>query len=228
LLLTAGVTQAAVTYDWEMNPGFAEYHAAQPSSTDVLQGNLGTVKAGGFHWVTPAPGEQWLTDGAIDSECIRSILQDFAAANCSLWIIYDFEPTVLTEINTFGASGDADGRVFQNVSVGYKDQFGMWHSLIDYAHTGPYYRSNVDSHSSLIHIYDTEGGPILDGGGTPIVFHGLAFKFWLVDNTMNWFMDPFDPGLNTASKIKEIDAIPEPTTIALLGLGGLALLRRKR
>jgi len=229
MLLMAGLSQAAVTYTWEMNPGFAEYYAAQPRSDDVLNGLMGTVKAGGFHWVTPAPGEQWLTDGVIDPEGIRSILQDFAPGSLSLWIIYDLpEPTVLTEINTFGASGDADGRLFQNVSVAYKDQYGMWHTLIDHATTGPFYRSNVDSHSSLIHIYDDQGGPILDENGEPIVFHGLSLQFWLVDNTQNWFMHHFDPGVNTASKIMEIDAIPEPATVLLFGLGGLALLRRKR
>ena len=203
LLLIASIARSATTYTYELVETFDDW-SVPISANDVLEGmwDNATIIAGGFHPSLP-DGPQ-LTDGQLGSPT-DSVLLDFAPGKLSLHIRYDLdEPVVLMEIRTFGGNPDKDGRVFQDVDFEYKDANGVWQEFLHEATTGPYYVSNNGQwEGSLIRVYDDTGGPLLAGE----LIYGLGFKFWLVDNTMDWFLPRDDPNVNTASIIKEIDAI---------------------
>lgn len=207
LLLIASIARSATTYTYELVETFDDW-SVPISANDVLEGmwDNATIIAGGFHPSLP-DGPQ-LTDGQLGSPT-DSVLLDFAPGKLSLHIRYDLdEPVVLMEIRTFGGNPDRDGRVFQDVDFEYKDANGVWQEFLHEATTGPYYVSNNDQwEASLIRVYDDTAGPLLGGE----LIYGLGFKFWLVDNTQDWFLPRDDSGVNTASIIKEIDAVCEAT-----------------
>ncbi|NWK54384.1 PEP-CTERM sorting domain-containing protein [Verrucomicrobiaceae bacterium N1E253] len=48
------------------------------------------------------------------------------------------------------------------------------------------------------------------------------------DNTMNWYTKE-DVGIGSGSRGSTLSlAVPEPSSVALLGLGGIALIMRRR
>jgi len=227
-LVSVPSAMAATTYTAELVNMMADW-SVPIDNTDALNGKVGTVEAGGFHWAFPVEANPpALTDG-VPGVAVASVLQDFAPGALSLQIKYEqaegWVPSALKEVRTFCANeGGRDGRVRQNVDVEWKDAGGVWSPLITEAITGSYYSSNHGQWgASLIRVKDDSGGMLLGGQ----VIHGLRFKFWLVDNTGDWFLPRWEPALNTASIIKEMDAVvPEPAGLLLLGLGGLLLRRR--
>lgn len=227
VLLSLGLASAAgaaTAYSDEL-VGTMDDWSVPISSSDALNGLIGTVEEGGFHGAFPTEANPAaLTDG-VAGPGVAAVLADFSSP--SLKIRYDeangWVPTMLKEVRTFGANHD--GRVRQNVDVEWKDAAGNWNELITEAITGSYATSNGGQwNASLIRIRDDSDG-LLVGGQT---VYGLRFTFWMVDNSGDWFLPRNDPALNTSSIIKEIDAIvPEPATLSLLALGGLLLRRRQ-
>jgi len=222
---------AATVWTGAMYANFSDYPVPL-SSTDLINGlnqyNGGAViEAGGFHWAFP-DGPQ-LTDGVLGSGT-DSVLQDFAPGNLALQIRYILPvPTVLAEIRSFGGNPGRDGRVFQDLDVEVSPDGVNWLEIVHEAITAPFYTSNPSNEASLIRIYD-DAGPLVEG----VPIKEIRLKYWLVDNSQNWFLPRTEGGLNTAPIIKEIDVLPIPEPSSILALAGGAasmagfLVRRKR
>jgi hypothetical protein len=206
-------------------------------SNDLLNGVFGTVEAGGFHAATPPPGEVDLTDG-IEGAGVEAVLADFL--NPSLQIRYDFvSPVDITEIRVFAANYTPptyNSRAYQNYDVEYMlDGDPNTYSLLNYVRATNYgsWNGSIESvGATLTNIYDDSQYFLLED----VV--QLRFRFYCVGQTTGGFWDPWDsghpedvdgnPAAFEASIIKEIDVLPEPASLSLLALGGMALLRRKR
>ncbi|UCG16795.1 MAG: PEP-CTERM sorting domain-containing protein [Phycisphaerales bacterium] len=207
-------------------------------ATDALNGMFGTVEAGGFHAATPAPGEVDLTDG-IEGAGVEAVLADFS--NPSLQIRYDFTtPINVREIRVFASNPGPpyNSRAYQNYDVEYMlDGDPTTYELLDYVRSTEYGNWNGQTEfvgSTATRIRNDSYGWLLQD----VV--QLRFRFYCVGQTTGGFWDPWDaghpedtdgnPAAFEASIIKEIDVIdviPEPASLMLLALGGLALLRRR-
>ncbi|MDH7601665.1 MAG: PEP-CTERM sorting domain-containing protein [Armatimonadota bacterium] len=229
LIITSAAAWSAPTYSWELTASFADL-SRQPSSNDVIQGKNVTnggavIESGGFHWAFPDQADaKYLTDGIYGAN-VHSVLHDYAFP--SLKIRYEFDPTPVWEILSFGGNPDKNGRVFQNVDVEVKVA-GDWFEIIHEATTGPYYVHNGGRwEASLIRIYDDSGGMLLDG----LPIEGVRLTYWSPDNTQDWFLPRTEPNAICASIIKEIDVVvPEPATVIglLIGVGGVLARRRNK
>lgn len=154
-------------------------------------------------------------------------LYDENAAD-SFWVDQGtFEATLVSEFNFYQEVFDADPLAFQgqtatfdfttvsnNLPAGY-DAVGFIKVLDGFSSWATYQITTVDltggSSGSLSLLVDGSG---LTGAGTPFVQAG----FWV----KGAYVSSDDPAASTG-----VEIIPEPFTIALLGLGGLFLRRRK-
>jgi len=205
-------------------------------SGDLLHGMFGTVEAGGFHPATPPPGEEDLTDG-VEGLGVEAVLADYS--NPSLQIRYDFEnPIDITEIRVFAANytpPNYNSRAYQNYDVEYMLAGDpTTYELLDYVRCTDYGAWNGSTEfvgATFTRIYDDTSYWLLQD------VTQLRFRFYCVGQTTGGFWDPWDPdhpedvddnpAAFEASIIKEIDVIPEPASLSLLLLGGLAVLRRR-
>jgi hypothetical protein len=234
----ATATMAAPTYYKEAVDGTVGALSRPILAGDLIGGMFGTVEAGGFHAATPPPGEVDLTDG-IEGAGVEAVLADYL--NPSLQIRYDFaQPIDITKIRVF-ASNPAIGqpynsRTYQNYDLEYMvDGDATTYTLLQYVRSTDYGQWNGSTEfvgSTLTEIYDDAATFVLQD----VV--QLRFRFYCVGQTTGGFWDPWDPGhpedvdgqnaAFEASIIKEIDVLPEPASLLLVGLGGLALLRRRQ
>ncbi|MEM8781951.1 MAG: DUF4623 domain-containing protein [Planctomycetota bacterium] len=126
------------------------------------------------------------------------------------------------QITTFtGSAGVLDA----TVALTSASERGMDYAVID----GEAYLATIDTVSNLVRLYDAtdvENLVLLDsenlttstasnGNGTSAVSFGVLNG------------DPVLYALNTNNGIQAFSVVPEPATAALLGLGGLAMLRRR-
>ena len=234
--LFATTAVAAPTYSTETVDGPVGALSEPILSNDLLNGMFGTVEAGGFHAATPPPGEVDLTDGIAGAD-VEAVLHDFL--NPSLQIRYDFvNPIDITEIRVFAANYTPpiyNSRAYQNYDVEYMLAGDpTTYSLLDYVRATNYGAWNGSLElvgATLTNIYDDSQHFLLED----VV--QLRFRFYCVGQTTGGFWDPWDdghpedvdgnPAAFETSIIKEIDVLPEPCTLALLGLAGLALVRRR-
>jgi len=186
------------------------------SGTDLLQGRIGALEAGGFHSATPGGvpgGLADLTDGVV-GVAEEAVLLDFPGntdpANRALQVRYDFDPPRhLDQVKVFSAN--PFGRVFQNYDVEYSQpNDATYQSLAAKARAGNYGDSNPS-------IYTYSRTTIRSSASDPIAVSvdSLRFTFYPVSGTDNGFRDPFDPGepgdqdgyaeAFESSVIKEID-----------------------
>lgn len=223
------------------------------SQTDCLAGKIPTVLPGdmGWHPVNTDPADQLpaFTDGGgMRPTGLTGLLNDFPPAGQPAKLVdYDMTGTMCNAlgvgtINVF-TSNNEDGRIFSTTVVKYSIDGGLNYTLLGYFQSDPSGTINaagnpesIGQKATMVSIYDDAGGAIIPAGVT-----NLEFNLYGVDNTQGQMRDPFDgvnpftgvddtlTAPNTSPLVMELDviAIPEPATLALLVLGGLAVLRRR-
>ncbi len=208
------------------------------SSTDLVQGMIATELPGdmGWHPVNTNPADQLpaFTDGIMDSGTgLSGLLNDFPGAGTpTKKIQFDFaSPKTIDMIRIYSENGD--GRVFQTYTVEFSSDGSSWSSPI-YVQSHASGTVNAGAYTQVLTELFDDAGPLATG------VTNVRFDFYAVHSNDNTLHDPFD-GVNpftgvddglaapfTSPLIKEIDIVPEPTTIGLLGLGLLGFLRRRR
>ncbi|MCP4246204.1 MAG: PEP-CTERM sorting domain-containing protein [bacterium] len=213
------------------------------ASGDLIAGMIATELPGdlGWHPANTNPADQLaaFTDGAgILGSGLTGLLNDNGPAGAPVKLVmYDLGgPTDVTGINIFTGNNGLDGRVFSTTTVYSSTDGGTNYNLLGYFQSDPSGTINSGGPwgSTLVSISD-DANPVLLSGVT-----NLEFDFFSVDNTQGQMRDPFDginpftgvdDGLTSAfvsPLVFEIDVLPEPTSLSLLVLGGLAVLRRRR
>jgi hypothetical protein len=162
---------------------------------------------------------------------VDGLLNDFPGAGVpTKRVTYDLAGADVTGINILSGNDGGDGRVFMTVAI-YTDG-----NLLAYVESDPLgtinNAANNSWRSTYVQIFDDASSVLAAGVGT------IQFDFYAVDNTGGQYRDPFDgvnpftgidDGLSAAfvsPLIWEIDVLPEPTSLVLLSLLGLALRRR--
>ncbi len=212
---------------------------------DLLSGLIGSDDGLGWHGANPFAGDTPAALATFTNDAGNNGLQALAidapgagvpnkTVNYDLGGAFDIE-----KINIFSAWGDA--RVASTAVVSFSTNGGGSFSQIGYFQSDPSGFSFLPVNTinaTLVEITDDQGG-LLGSGVTDITFELYAA------GTGPDAADPFDgtnPFTGTddgiaassiASALSEIDVIgtptiPEPASAALLGLGGLALLLRRR
>lgn len=212
---------------------------------DLLSGLIGTELTGdlGWHPANSDPLDRlpaFTDDGGIRGTGLTGLMNDFpGTGNPAKLVAYDLGGTFdIGRIQILSGNNGKDGRVFSTTVVNYSTDGGNSFSLLGYFQSDPSGTVNVGQQwgSTLVEIFDDASPTLLAG-----VTH-LQFNLFAVDNTAGQMRDPFDgvnpytgldDGLTAAfvsPLIFEIDviAVPEPTTLALLGLGVLLLWRRRQ
>ena len=225
LALTATSAQAAVMVTTETDlapsgPGHLTaytptFTAGGPSDSDLLEG-LSAISSSGDFEREGSAGLSALTDGSVQTYYHTTHLNDavdyltthsaYATAGGGEEAVYDLGATIdLAEIVIYGGWNDR-GRDAQNVDVLVSDDNVSFTSL------GATLGGNSNHGSPISHR-----NSITDDSGT------LA-------SGVRYIKLDFGGVENGYTGYTEIDAfaVPEPSTTALLGLGGLALILRRR
>ena len=231
LAIVGATAMTAVAADVWSGTMYATYSDFNPaiSSTDALQGKVGVIDAGGFHFALPNDPAKF-TDGQLGAN-IDCVLADYGSP--TLTVRYEdtasnWTPAAIKGIYSFAGNDGKDGRVFQDLQVQWKDSTGTWNTAFGGANltapTSGYGVHNGGQWQGSILALTNDAGDKLFGGAT---VYGLKFTYWAVDNTQDWFVPPTDTGAVAATILKEIDVVvPEPASLLLLGLGSLFLRRR--
>jgi hypothetical protein len=241
--LITGSATAAVTSTTTHGPESTSLNSSIAVG-DLLSGLIGTELTGdlGWHSANTDPLDRlpaFTDDGGIRGTGLTGLMNDFpGAGNPAKLVAYDLGGTFdIGRIQILSGNNGKDGRVFSTTVVNYSTDGGNNYSLLGYFQSDPSGTSNAGQWgSTMVEIFD-DANPTLVAGVTH-----LQFNLYAVDNTGGVMRDPFDgvnpftgldDGLSAAfvsPLIFEIDVIvvPEPTTLALLGLGALLLWRRRQ
>ncbi|GMV96065.1 MAG: PEP-CTERM sorting domain-containing protein [Phycisphaerae bacterium] len=224
---------------------------AQPiAAGDLLSGLIGSEQAGdiGWHGVNTAAEDQlpaFTDDHGPNGRPFYGLLNDpfnggLGSDQPVKLVRYDLGgPKNITELRIFtGNINGADGRIFSTTVVKYSTDGGNIFQDLGYFQSDPSGTINNalagNFFTTLVRIFDDQSPTLLSG-----VTH-LQFNFYAVHRNNDTMHDPFD-GVNpftggndnlaspfTSPLVYEIDALPEPGTLALLGLGGLLIRGRRR
>jgi len=243
----AGVAQAGL-----VTPGYSlavdqgeEVDLTYPAAAgDLISGMIATELAGdlGWHPANTNPADQLpaLTDGTINGG-LAGLLNDNNPGVPVKRIQYDFSSaTDVNEIRVFSGNDGRDGRVFHTYTVEFSSDNGSnWSTPI-------YVQSHdsgvINGANSPTNNWRNVLSRLTDASGDlASAATNVRFDFYSVDNTQGQNRDPFD-GVNAFTGVDDgltaafvsplvwgIDVLaPEPGTMALLAIGGMALLRRRR
>lgn len=244
VLAVAAGTAAAAPVATTTHGATATDLNAMISATDLIAGQIGAEQPGDTGW-HPAVGDPLdklpaLTDGSgIRGTGLTGLMNDFpGAGNPAKLVRYDLGGAKnIAAINVLSGNNGKDGRVFSSAAVRYSTDGGANFGLLGYFQSDPSGTINGGQWGSTFMSIADDGGGALIAGATHV-----QFDLYAVDNTGGQMRDPFD-GVNpftgaddglTAAFVSplvfELDVIevPEPASLTLLALGGLALIRRRR
>jgi len=217
---------------------------------DLISGQIATELPGdlGWHGANADPLDKlpaFTDDIGERGTGLTGLLNDFpGAGNPAKRVQYTLPAaTDISRLQILSGNAGGDGRIFSTTVVSYSvDNGGSFNPLgsSGYFQSDPSGTINNSGsspryYSTMVSIYD-DASPLLQAGVTDLIF-----EFYAVDNTGGQMRDPFD-GLNpftgsddlltapiASPLIWEIDvlSIPEPSALALLALGLLALRRAK-
>ena len=205
LLTTANVTALQAS-----GPGF--YAPFTPSNTDLLQTSLGSSIFGGSFALENTGGVPILNNGQFSITGIGNNNPELATAGNNAFVQYDLSLAAaplgydISGIDTYGGWNDA-GRDRQVFKISY--------SLV--------------GSSDFVYLGAVDSNPAAGGNPTAIRAQFPTSLTGVDGIRIDWFGGQE----NGYAGIGEIDVfgaatVPEPAAAGLLGLGALALLRRRR
>ncbi|MBX2850362.1 MAG: PEP-CTERM sorting domain-containing protein [Phycisphaeraceae bacterium] len=223
----------------------------------VGQGVAGSGWAGGWINGPGGVGDKTVAGGAVqivgsNSGAFRELATPFGTSQ-TIWISFDFHftpPGNAGTVNTFGGlslfvgtagSGEKTllGDAFKKDVWGISSPGGLFEntsvSVFDAARTAVARITINDGSADVVDLWvgdndtdpvDVSGGPLasLDqkNGSTPYDFAGVD-HIRLGSGAASQF-----DNIILGDTAADVGAVPEPGSLALLGLGGLALIRRRR